>query len=232
MRTPKSGARAWSIVALSLLAVVASGAGCTKPTPPPPVDAGHPPAATVHVRPPAAPGELPADLTKSKITLSIIKDRDTKSPVVATVLLRDGAVALGPGTARLTIDLDTFDSGIPLRNERVRGIVFETSGVGWDTAELTVQKIPDDVLASIREKKLVRTKLDAAMKIHGHTANLVLPVEASLRPDGALWVKTTEPLAVKTSDFDLVGNVKRLSQICMHDSIDDVVNVEVSLEFH
>ena len=217
------------LVAAGLVAVAV---GCTKPTPTAPPDAGHPPAAVVHTRPPAAPGELPLDLLKSKITLAIIKDRDTKSPVVATVMLRDGAVALGPGTARLTIDLDTFDSGIPLRNERVRGIVFETSGVGWDTAELTVAKIPDDALASIRDKKMARAKLDATLKIHGKTVKLVLPVEASYANGGELWVKTSEPLSVKTSDFDLIPNVKRLSQICMHDSIDDAVSVEVSLEFH
>ena len=227
MRTPKSGTR---VLHLALGALLVAGVGCTKPTPPV-VDAGHPPVVKTHVRPPAAPGELPADLAKSKITLAIIKDRDTKSPVVATVMLRDGAVALGPGTARLTIDIDTFDSGIPLRNERVRGIVFETSGVGWDTAELTVPKIPDDVLASLRDKKLVRTKLDANLKIHGKTAKIVLPIEASPASDGAIWVKTTEPLVLKTSDFDLIPNVKRLSQICMHDSIDDAVNVEVSIEF-
>lgn len=226
MSTPRSAARAWSIVALGL--VVATG--CSKPVPTP--DAAPPPAASVRIRPPTAPGELAADLAKSKITLAIIKDQDTKSPVVATLTLRDGAVALGAGAARLSIDLDTFDSGIPLRNERVRGIVFETSGVGWDTAELTVPKIPDDVLASIRDKKLARTKLDAELKIHGHTAKLVLPVEVSYTNGSALWVKTTEPFALKMSDFDLVSNVKRLSQICMHDSIDDAVNVEVSLEFH
>ena len=225
----RTRARGLHVVALGLAMLAV---GCTKPNAEGTADAGRPADVAVHVRPAPAPGELPVDVQRSKITLAIIKDRDAKSPVIATLLLRDGAVRLGPGTARLTLDLDTFDSGIPLRNERVRGIVFETSGVGWDTAELTVEKIPDDALAALREKKLFRTKLDATLKLHGHTAKLVLPVEASFASGGELWVKTSEPLVLKTSDFDLIANVKRLSQICMHDSVDDAVSVEVSLTFH
>lgn len=179
---------------------------------------------------PTAPGETRVDVAKSKLSLSMIKDRDLKSPVTATMGVRDGAVSLDTGKARLSIDLDTFDSAIPLRNERVRGIFFETSGVGWDTVELSIAKIPDDVLATLRDKKRVSATLDADVKLHGKTVKIALPVDASYMGT-TLLVKSAQAVEIKVSDFGLTDNLKHLSSICMHDSIDDVVKVDVALEF-
>lgn len=197
-------------------------------------DAGQtaPSATVVRPRPPAKPGETLADLAKSKVTMKMIKDRDTTSPVVANVALRDGAVTLeGSPSARLTIDLDTFDSMIPLRNERVRLVFFESSGVGWDVIELAVPKIPESVLADLKAKKSVSgAKLDGRVKLHGKEATVPLVVDATWAGE-RLVVKSTAAIAVKISDFGLNDNLRRLSALCMHDSIDDVVNVEATVEF-
>ena len=69
-------------------------------------------------------------------------------------------------------------------------------------------------------------------RAHPQRAGLCKGVAELYLHGGELWVKTSEPLVLKTSDFDLIANVKRLSQICMHDSVDDAVSVEVSLTFH
>ncbi len=58
-----------------------------------------------------------------------------------------------------------------------------------------------------------------------------LVVDAGYGDNGRLWVKTTSPAQVKISDFDLTDNLRHLSAICMHDSIDDIVEVTVALEF-
>lgn len=189
----------------------------------------------VRPRPAARPGETLADIDKSKVSLAIIKDRDEANPVTATMFLRDGAIALdGPSgsTARLSIDVLSFDSTIPIRNERVKKFFFETSGVGWDTIELVIPKIPDEVVKSLKDTKgVTKAKLLADVKLHGKSKQLELVVDAGYRPDGSLWVKSSGPFQAKASDFGLTENLQRLSSICMHDSIDDAVKVEVALEF-
>lgn len=218
--------------------LVASGASlgsCQRSAPAPDRDAGKPAAASRPVRPRVvAAGEIPVNIATSRISLSVIKDRDTTSPVVGKLVLRDGAVSLDatPASARLSIDLDSFDSGIPLRNERVRGIFFETSAIGWETGELSVPSIPADVVRALREKKLApHAALDGTLRIHGHAVPVKLVVDAGYGDNGRLWVKTTSPAQVKISDFDLTDNLRHLSAICMHDSIDDIVEVTVALEF-
>lgn len=186
----------------------------------------------VRPRPPPAPGEIPADLVASKLSLTIIKDKDTKAPVLATLSLRDGAVSLEGSKARVSIDLDSFDSGIPVRNERVRGIFFETSGVGWESAEIDVPKLPDAAVASLRAKQPVSNlKLEVDLKVHGKWTKLPMVVDADYTDKGALRVKSAEPIEVKISDLGLGLNVRRLSALCMHDSIDDVVKIDAVLEF-
>ncbi len=209
-------------------------AGCGKKSTevvPPDAAAAPPKAAKLRV---VAPGDAPADLKQSYVQLSIIKDKDVKNPVVGRMLLDDGSVALSSPapSAHLLVDIDTLDTGVPIRNERVRNIFFETSNVGWDTIDVTIPTLPAAVVSALHGQRHVeQAKLDATLKLHGRKVMTVLTVDASYSDDGRLTVKTSTPAQVKISDFGLGDNLRRLSSICMHDSIDDVVNVEVSLQF-
>ena len=175
-------------------------------------------------------GELPLDIAQSKLHLVIVKDHVT--PVPATLSMRDGALALDAAQpkAHLSVDLDTFDSEIAIRNERVRNILFETSAIGWESAELAFE-LPPDLVAKLRsDKKISGAKLEGSLKVHGTTSKLPVTVDAGY--DGAkVWVKSAGPVEVKVSDLGLTDNLHRLNAICMHDGIDDVVKVDVSLVF-
>jgi len=224
--------RASSLVIVVVVAALAASCG-KKSTVTSVPEAGPAPSKAAKVRV-VAPGDAPADITQSQVQVSVIKDKDTKSPVVGVMHLSDGAVSLSSATpsARLSIDIDSVDTGVPIRNERVRNIFFETSGVGWDTIEVVIPAIPADVVSSLRTKRRVdQAKLDATLQVHGRKVMTVLTVDASYSVDGRLTVKTSSPAQVKISDFGLGDNLRRLSAICMHDSIDDVVAVEATLVF-
>jgi len=175
-------------------------------------------------------GEMPLDLAASRLSLTIMKDHVT--PVPATLAMRDGALALdaAPPRARLSVDLDTFESGIAIRNERVRNIFFETSALGWESAEVAFE-LPSELVARVRaEKRVSRVELAGTLKVHGATTRLAVVVDAGF--DGAkLWLKSASPVEVKISDLGLTDNLRRLNAICMHDGVDDVVKVDVSLVF-
>lgn len=216
---------------LLLIAAITGMAACKKGDGSAGGDAGKGAASTKLVRT-AAAGEQLVDVGKSKLVFSMVKDRDVANPVQANVLLRDGAISLTAGTARMTIDLTTFDSQIPVRNERVRNFFFEVSATGWDTAELTIPKLPEAALASLRDHKpVMRAAVEGDLKLHGKTARVAMTLDAGFGNAGELWVRSTAPVEVKVSDFGLTDNLKRLSSICMHDSIDDIVKIDVSLQF-
>jgi hypothetical protein len=221
---------------LLFFALALVGGACGRATPAP--DAGPPDAAptvpTLPPRPPAAPGELLADLDESRITATIIKDHSTASPVIATLMLRDGRLTLGGSApaARVSVDLLTFDSKIALRNERVKVVFFETRTLGWDTLELEIPRLPDAALAAlVRAKRLEHVTLEATVKVHGAASKLTMVVDAAYGPDGALSITTPAPVELQISTLGLTDNMRRLSKLCMHDSIEDVVRVTVSLRF-
>ncbi len=209
-----------------LLFMVLSGASCRSSSSAGGVDAGSKPKI---VRPRVtAPNEVPLDIVKSKLTLTMVKDR--VSPVNATLTMRDGALALDGATARLSVDLDTFDSDIAIRNERVRNLFFETSAIGWESADLSFA-LPSEVVAKLRaDKRVSHVPLEGTLKVHGGTSKLPVIVDAG-DEGGKIWVKSSSPIVVKISDLGLGDNLRRLNAICMHDSIDDIVKVDVSLEF-
>ena len=224
------GCRWLVLLAVGSLAGCSRSSGGASPSGKPDAQA---PSKAAHVQR-VAPGDAPADLAKSRITLSVIKDKDQTSPVLGKLSLSDGAVALSasPPSARLSIDVDSLDTGIPIRNERVRNLFFETSGVGWDTAELAIPSLGPDLVATLKAKRHVeQATLAGSLKVHGKTAKVTLVVDATYAEDGRLSVKTSAPAEVHISDFGLNDNLRRLSSVCMHDSIDDLVKVEVSLEF-
>lgn len=179
----------------------------------------------------AASDETPLDLAQSKLALTIVKDHVT--PVAATLAFRDGAVSLegASPSARLSVDLDSFSSDIAIRNERVRNIFFETSAIGWETAELVFSLTKELVDRLRRDKKLTGVPLEGALKVHGHSSKLPVTVDAGYGDTGRIWVKSSTPVQVKVADLDLTDNLHRLNAICMHDSIDDVVKVDVSIVF-
>jgi hypothetical protein len=216
------------VVLAALVAV-----GCGKKTADSAVPDAAPPSKAAKVRV-VPPGNAPADLKNSSIQISIIKDKDVKNPVVGRMALDDGSISLSSPTpsARLIVDIDTLDTTIPIRNERVRNIFFETSNVGWDTIEVTIPVIPAAVVAALQTQRHVeQAKVDATLRVHGRNVITVLTVDASYADDGRLTVKTSAPAQVKIADFGLDDNLHRLSHICMHDSIDDLVMVEASLQF-
>ena len=99
--------------------------------------------------------ELLADLGSSRVSVAVIKDRNSKLPVNGTMLLRDGRVTLdGPSpSAQLSIDLTTLETDIPTRNERVKKLFFETNNRSWETIELAVPTLPPAALAALRDKR-------------------------------------------------------------------------------
>jgi len=218
-------------VVLAALSVIACSRSSGPSTPDASATTAAAPKKPPRPRPTPAAGETPADVKASKIVLTTIKDRDTTSPVMITIPLFDGAATLsGTGSARLVFDLDTIETGIPLRNERVRLVFFETTSVGWDTIEIAVPQIPAPVLAAIKDKrKATVVKLDAKVKLHGKESAVPLVVDVT-REGERVIVKSAAPIEVKISELGLTDNLRRLSALCMHDSIDDVVKIDATIE--
>jgi hypothetical protein len=131
------------------------------------------------------------------------------------------------GVATVEIALDSVETAIPIRNERLREMLFETAK--FPQAVIST-RVSADVLASASATGSV-AKQRVTVALHGaetgYDAELVLSEAAG----GALSVSTREPLVIDAATFDLGGGVEALREIAGLNMISTAVPVTAHLVF-
>ena len=130
------------------------------------------------------------------------------------------------GQAEVTIDLVTVATGIDIRDERMRKMLFETEQFGKATFTADVSQIISDVRKS--SSKVVT--LEGELNLHGQTKPLAIEVLVSHGKQS--WVvSTVKPVLIKADDFDLGGGVEKLREIAGLSTISPMVPVSFVLTF-
>ncbi len=127
------------------------------------------------------------------------------------------------GNAAVTIPLDSIDTGIDIRNERMAEYLFETDTYPDATIEAAV---PADALGE--GSHLI--DLDATLDLHGKQQTLKIP--ALVDVDGqTVVVNSTEPVMIDAADYDLVGGIGKLTELAELMLIPTAVPVSFTLTF-
>ena len=132
------------------------------------------------------------------------------------------------GNVQLTIELDSVDTLIEVRNERMRELLFET--VKFPTAQVTAQVDPA-LLAEAAGGETIVTDLPITLSLHGQEKAQTISVVAVGENDGRLRVLTTRPVLINAADFGLDGGVAALQEIAGLQSISNAVPVSLQLLF-
>ena len=130
------------------------------------------------------------------------------------------------GDARFTIDLSSVETGIPIRNERMQTLLFETMKFGEATVSAN---IPSPLIESVKSGGMIETELEMTVSLHG----LSRPVNATLlissTAEGQILVSTTAPVLVRAADFGLDTGIEALRQVAGLTSISGTVPVVFNL---
>ena len=130
------------------------------------------------------------------------------------------------GDARFTIDLSSVETGIPIRNERMQTLLFETMKFGEATVSAN---IPSPLIESVKSGGMIETELEMTLSLHG----LSRPVNATLlissTAEGQILVSTTAPVLVSAADFGLDTGIEALRQVAGLTSISGTVPVVFNL---
>jgi len=132
------------------------------------------------------------------------------------------------GRVQLAIDLDSVETLIPIRNERMRELLFQTAL--FPTANITAQVAPE-VLAAIAEGGFVTTDIAVTLSLHGMERELSVPVMVKGEEGGLMRVFTPRPVIVTAADFGLEDGVTALREIAGLNSISTAVPVTLHLVF-
>lgn len=132
------------------------------------------------------------------------------------------------GLATLTIDLTSVTTGIEIRDERMKSMLFDTSTFGQavfktqlDPKKLGMQKSGD----------IVSTQITGTLNLHGVEKELSAHVNILKLADNKIVVSTAKPIAIKAADFSLDTGVTALKEIAKLPSISFAVPVSFNLTY-
>jgi len=128
----------------------------------------------------------------------------------------------GEGRAVVTLMLDSVETLVPIRNERMRQILFETTN--YKEAELRAQ-IDPKALESLPVGQIQRLAAECQLSLHGQTQTLTLSLMVGRLAADTLMVATTEPLLIEASKFGLSDKVEKLREIAGLKGISEAVPV-------
>jgi polyisoprenoid-binding protein YceI len=176
-----------------------------------------------------APGAVWADWELDN-TASMIKFVSIKNNSVGELHSfgsLEGSIAVD-GKSQVTILLNSVETLIEIRNERMRELLFET--VRFPVARATAQVDPA-LLTKANGGDVTQADLPITLKLHGQENELTIPVSIAVESDGSLHVFTTQPVLISATDFGLEGGVEALRKIAGLKAISNVVPVSMELRF-
>ncbi|MDX8463354.1 OmpA family protein [Mesorhizobium humile] len=163
------------------------------------------------------------DPSASVLTYQSVK----KNTIVETNKIRNITGTLSSaGDARISFDLNSVDTGVDLRNVRMRFLFFET--FTYPTAEVTA-KVDPAAFADLPTKRRVKTTLPFRLSMHGVDKDLEASVVVTMISDTQVSVASEAPVAVHVEDFGLLPNIDKLQQAANVTNI--VPTASVSFDF-
>jgi hypothetical protein len=129
------------------------------------------------------------------------------------------------GRVVVSVDLASVQTGIDIRNERLRQMLFEIAQ--FPEAAITAQ-IPAEALDVVQSGGFFDLSLPLTVSLHGVTQTL--DAALSIDSDGdTIHVRSTSPILLHTAQFALEDGVGALQTIANLNAISRVVPVTVAL---
>ncbi|MBD2858318.1 YceI family protein [Spongiibacter sp. KMU-158] len=132
------------------------------------------------------------------------------------------------GEAEIHIDLASVDSGIEIRDSRMKEFLFETAK--FKEAVYTA-KVDVALLKKMKNGQQNTLTLDGTLDLHGETAQVSFEVVVTRLRDGSLQVATLKPGFVSAMNFALETGIGILKDIAKLGCIDLVVPVTFNVTF-
>ncbi|MCT8986193.1 YceI family protein [Shewanella phaeophyticola] len=130
------------------------------------------------------------------------------------------------GAFALSIDLNSVDTGIKIRDDRMQTVLFEVA----QFPQLKVNAVINpQLLMGMKVGDTLTTKIDATVELHGKKQQKSVEVLVAKLSDDKLVVSSFAPLLVQADEFNLVTGVEKLREIAGLPSISLAVPVSFVL---
>ena len=114
------------------------------------------------------------------------------------------------GAARLTIDLASVATLIPIRDQRMRDMLFQVDR--YPTATVTAQ-IELDTLVTMPTGSEIDIELEADLKFKENTSQIMTKVKVSKLNEQKITVRTIAPVVLSAGQLQVTEGLEKLREI-------------------
>jgi len=136
-----------------------------------------------------------------------------------------GAISTA-GVATLAIDLNSVNTGVTLRDERMRDLLFKTGNFPTATITLT---LPSGLLSGLAIGDTSEIQITASLDLHGVASPVATKVSVQRLSATRVVVQNLSPVVVNAPDHALAAGVEALRAAVGIASISTAVPVDFTL---
>ncbi len=160
-------------------------------------------------------------------SLHFLSTKNTNVTETHEFTVIDGSID-DDGKALINIDLSSVETGIPIRNERMQKMLFDTAKFAKATVSTD---IPSPLIVAVNAGTITETDIDLVLGLHGISKTVTATVLVSKSANGEIVVSTTTPVLIKAADFGLDGGIEALRNVAGLSAISTTVPVIFNLVF-
>ncbi len=165
-------------------------------------------------------------LDNDRSTLNFITTKNASKTEIQSFYAMEGRIE--QKQAVLTVDLKSVDTGITIRDERLRKMFFNVADFPKASARIALD---EEEIKSIKKGHSKTFQLDAEINLHGLKRTLLVTVKVIALDDHQLMVISENPLIIDLKGFALLDAVNQLREIAKLKSINSAIPVTFSLVF-
>jgi polyisoprenoid-binding protein YceI len=173
------------------------------------------------------PAQAAWTLNGDDSTLSFISTKAVNIAEIHRFVTLTGGVD-DTGNVMVSIALASVDTGIEIRDDRMREMFFDTAQYASATMTAQVNMTMLDELSSGESKTMA---VEGELALHGQTTPMTFEVVVARMSDGNLLVMSQKPVVVNAPLFNLADGVEALREIAGLPSISAAVPVSFVLSF-
>ena len=132
------------------------------------------------------------------------------------------------GEAELAINLASVETGIDIRDKRMREMLFEVAS--FPEATVTME-IPDQRVAELGPGEHLTLDATATLALHGTEKAVDTALAVTRLKDGTVQVTNVRPVVIQAADFGLARGVEKLREVAGLPSISPAVPADFTLYF-
>ena len=175
----------------------------------------------------AAPAHAGWTLSNDQSVLSFVSTKAVNVAEVHKVTDLSGEIG-SDGQISVSIGLASVDTGIEIRDERMREMLFDTTSYALATVSAKVDPMMIEKLNAGDSKRMI---VEATLSLHGVSRPLQIELIVVRSGDSRIVATSAKPVVVNAPDFGLGEGIEALREIAGLPSISLAVPVSFVLTF-